>query len=178
MQDCREAGGTFGIPAFFDNKVQDIGMEIRITNIVKQYDDGRMDIRTEGVRPFKILSFSNPWNGKLYAGGEIAWINLEDNASLSEKVLLLRRVAELYELLGVSMTLSADLPFLSFKVAHKVGLSLRQEYALLTMLDEKERIQYLIDHLSRNIPVVREMERTKNRIRMNGHFQNFDPLEF
>jgi hypothetical protein len=59
-----------------------------------------------------------------------------------------------------------------------VGLSTRQEYALLSIATEQDRIAFLVDHLVRNTPVVREAERTRQRIRMNGHFQNFDPLDF
>ncbi len=178
MRDCETSGGNFGIPAFIDDKVQEIGMEIQVTEVVQRYDDGRLDIRTVGLRPFRMLSFQNPWPGKLYAGGEVEWLSVDDTSSMSDKVLLLRQTAELYDLLGASLNITPEEQLISFKIGHKVGLSLRQEYALLTLETEQERIQFLLDHLSRNIPIVREMERTKQRIRMNGHFRNFDPLDF
>ncbi len=36
----------------------------------------------------------------------------------------------------------------------------------------------LVQHLNNVLPVVSDMERTKQRIRMNGHFKNLDPLNF
>ena len=178
MQDCEAQGKNFGIPAYIDEQVQEIGMEIQVVEVVERYDDGRMDIKTKGLRPFRIETFANPWEDRLYAGGEVEWLTFDDKASESDRTMLLRQVAELYDLLGVALRISPDDPLLSFKVGHKVGLSLRQEYGLLAIPSEQQRIQYLIDHLARNIPVVRDMERTKERIRMNGHFRNFDPLDF
>lgn len=178
MQDCEAKGQNFGIPAHIDDHIQEIGMEIEVVEVVERYDDGRMDIKTRGVRPFRITTFENPWQDRLYAGGTVEWLPFDDNASITSKVMLLRQVAELYDLIRLELTLSPEDSFISFKVGHKVGLSLRQEYGLLTIPSEQKRIEYLIDHLARNIPVVRDMERTKERVRMNGHFRNFDPLDF
>lgn len=67
---------------------------------------------------------------------------------------------------------------LSFEVAHKIGLSVEQEYELLTISGETKRQEYLLNHLGRVIPVVSDMEKTKERIRVNGYFKSLDPLNF
>ena len=46
------------------------------------------------------------------------------------------------------------------------------------MPTEVERQGFLIQHLERIIPILQEVERTKNRIKLNGHFKNLDPLNF
>ena len=56
--------------------------------------------------------------------------------------------------------------------------SLEQEYTLLCIDKEEERQNYLFEHLNKILPIVAEMERTKDKIRMNGHFKNLDPLSF
>ena len=66
----------------------------------------------------------------------------------------------------------------SFELAHKLGLSLEQEYDMLQMPAEAERQEYMINHLERALPLIKEMENAKDRIRMNGHFQHHDPLSF
>jgi hypothetical protein len=68
--------------------------------------------------------------------------------------------------------------YLSFELAHKIGLSVEQEYQLLTMASEQSRQEYLLNHLQNAIPMIYEMERTKERIRLNGHFKHLDPLNF
>ena len=59
-----------------------------------------------------------------------------------------------------------------WSVAQHMGLTLKQEYELLGMFDERERQEYLRRYLERMLPVVEEMELMKEKIRLNGHFRN------
>jgi len=178
VNDCINQKSTFGIPVFLENKIQEIGVEVQITALVNRYPDGRMDIKTRGERIFRLKSFFNPMLGKMHAGGEVEFLESEEDSDMLQRLLFIEAVSQLYEILNVKAELESDVPFLSYQYAHKVGLSLKQEYELLTLLTESERIEYLTEHLRKSIPIVREMERTKQVIRMNGHFKNLDPLKF
>ncbi|GAB4200935.1 MAG: LON peptidase substrate-binding domain-containing protein [Thermoflexibacter sp.] len=178
VNDCINQKATFGIPVFLENKIQEIGVEVQITALVNRYPDGRMDIKTRGERIFRLKSFFNPMLGKMHAGGEVEFLETEEDSDMLQRLLFIEAVSQLYEILNIKAELKSDVPFLSYQYAHKIGLSLRQEYELLTLLAESERIDYLIEHLRKSIPIVREMERTKQVIRMNGHFKNLDPLKF
>ncbi|MGB3619563.1 MAG: LON peptidase substrate-binding domain-containing protein [Catalinimonas sp.] len=179
VNDCTEGNLTFGIPAYLDERVSEYGTEMRITSIEKRYDDGRMDIRTLGVRVFVLQDFQNPAPGKLYAGGEVEPQHDSREEDPNVRAALLFNLEQLYSLLNVKMEVKAGPgQSLSYDLAHRIGLSQAQEYELLTIGSETERQQFLSDHLMRTIPVVSEIERTKARIRMNGHFKQFDPLDF
>ncbi len=67
VNDCLEEGLTFGIASHVLNKIE-LGTEVKITEVTKKYPDGRMDIKTLGLRAFSVLDFHNPWKEKLYAG--------------------------------------------------------------------------------------------------------------
>jgi Lon protease-like protein len=177
INECLDQQKPFGIPAFIDGKLPGYGTRVRIVTLDQRYDDGRLDVKTEGVSVFRLGSFENPAPGKLYAGGQTIGIPADDGYS-SLAVTLSERLLQLYELLQIEADYDAALPNLSYRVAHKVGLSVEQEYTLLTLTDETERQQFLLWHLDKVIPVVGDMERTKQRIRMNGHFKNLDPLNF
>jgi Lon protease-like protein len=179
INECLAEGTNFGIPAFISNKIESYGTEMQLVTLNKRYDDGRMDIETEGVGIFKLISFDNPVADKLYAGGEVETVDLIDNNSREVIEDLIAHVKKLYQMLQLSLDLDLTIySHLSYELAHKVGLSLEQEYELLTMPAESERQLYLLNHLRRAIPVIYDMERTKDRIRMNGHFKHFDPLSF
>jgi Lon protease-like protein len=178
INDCLKEEKTFGIPVYLDQKVQAFGTEVSILQIVNQYADGRMDIRIKGERVFKLLEFVNPMPEKLYAGGQVDFSELTDDSDVVGKVLLMEAVQQLYEIMKVSLKIEGDKPLLSYRIAHKVGLSSKQEYELLSMAGESERIDFLMEHLQKSIPTVREMERMKEIVRMNGHFRHFDPLHF
>lgn len=175
--EALEKNQPFGIPAYVNKKVE-YGTEMYIKKVVKRYQDGRLDITTKATRVFKVMSFINPVNGKLYAGGEVFYLdNIEDGdpAARAEMVSL---VKDLYNVMNVVKRVEVDADITTFEIGHKVGLSLDQEYLLMQIERESERQLMIIEHLKKTIPLLQEVERTKDRIRMNGHFKHFDPLDF
>lgn len=177
ISECIEEERTFGIPAFIDNKLPGYGTEMHVTTLHKRYDDGRMDVKSKGLGVFRLVNFENPVAGKLYAGGDVELVEPGDGFSAHVDALA-ERVGQLYNLMQMETDYDPVVENFSYRVAHKVGLSVEQEYELLTLESEAERQLFLIQHLNNVLPVVSDMERTKQRIRMNGHFKNLDPLNF
>jgi hypothetical protein len=178
ISECVKNGTTFGIPTFIDNKIKGYGTEVKVVQLSKRYEDNRMDIKTMGVRIFRILDFQNPMPDKLYAGGDVEFIESDGlNDFLNPELLSLTE--EFYKVLklNVDFLMHEYQPF-SYRVAHKIGLSPAEEYKLLTIVSEEERQQFLIQHLERTMPVIKEIERTRDIIAMNGHFKNIDPINF
>ena len=68
--------------------------------------------------------------------------------------------------------------FNMYGIIHKIGLSFEQEYQLLQMSKESERLSYINSHLSTTIGVLKAVDKAKGVIKMNGDFKNFDPLDF
>ena len=68
INDCRDEAITFGIPVFIDNSVE-YGTEVQLVEVVNTYDSGEMDVVCVARQVFKILTFDNEMEGKLYAGG-------------------------------------------------------------------------------------------------------------
>lgn len=178
--ECEAAGTSFGIPVFIDGKVQDIGTEVVLNDIEKYYASGELDIRTQGVKRYRILEFINPAPGKLYAAARIVPIQEEDpepNPVLQEQLFTL--VTELFALLEIDKPLPANpSQLLTFPLGHFVGFSLLQEYEFLQLPSEITRQTFLLDHLQGLLPVVREMNRLQERARLNGHFRHLQPPEF
>ncbi len=176
INDCEEEGITFGIPAYIDKRLMKVGTEVMLSSIEKRYDNGELDIKTKGQRLFTVEEFQPVAPNKLYAGGEIEWLELEADEQFlgNEKILDLTR--ELFQLLNIQKKLPEDSKdFSTFDVAHHVGLSLEQEYQLLCLLGAAERQQFLIDHLERLLPMVKEMENLKKKAQLNGHFKHLNP---
>lgn len=178
INECLETEESFGIPCYVENKLPGYGTEVRITTLSKRYDDGRLDIKTRGERVFRLTTFENPQPGKLYAGGTVQFVSADDAGSTAPLPQLVTGLERLYDLLQIDPDVDPLLPGFSYNVAHKVGLTLEQEYELLTLDTEADRQQFLLAHLTRVLPVVATMEKTKERIRQNGHFKNLDPLTF
>lgn len=177
IKDCETDGVAFGVPTYLNKKLE-YGTEVVLQKVAKRYPNGECDVVCTGKRVFKIESFYPQMPGKLYAGGEVVFLEDDDQSIEALQEELLRNIAILYIELTIDNPPVFDIPFMSYQVAHKVGLALHQEYHLLTLRNELERLNYLIKHLKITIPVIKEMNKAKEGIKMNGHFKSFDPLDF
>jgi Lon protease-like protein len=178
VQECFSNKKPFGIPPVIDNKVNDTGTLVQILEISKVYDDGKMDIKTQGQEVFTILEVIKELPDKLYSG---AIVNYPDNKEQGNRALMQQIIAgirQLHQLLKVEKEFKkADELLWSYDVAHHAGLSIAEEYELLQLLHELQRQEYLKRHLKKVLPVITEMETLKERIQLNGHFKNLSGFE-
>jgi Lon protease-like protein len=178
ISECQAAKKPFGIPTVIDNKVQEFGSIVEIIEVSKVYENGEMDIKTKGVKVFRILEMIEEIPDKLYGG---AIVNYPDNyekgvPELMRKVMTSLR--ELHQLLKVDKDFKKeDAELTSYEVAHHIGLSIEEEYELLNLLDERQRQEYLKRHLLKSIPMVAGMEQLKEKIKLNGHFKNLGGVD-
>ena len=177
INDCREEAITFGIPVFIDNTIS-YGTEVQLVEVVTTYESGEMDVVCVARQVFRILSFENRMEGKLYAGGDVEFLDLVYDADNPMREEVLQKIETLYRLMEVPFTKIPPKQFNSYSLAHKMGLSFQQEYELLQISKESDRLAFIKSHLETTIRVLQEVNRTKTIIDQNGHFKNFDPLDF
>src|SRR5687768_13096044 len=67
VKECVENKKPFGIPAVIDNGVSELGTLVEITELVKEYEDGKIDIKTTGLQIFRILEIIKEIPDKLYS---------------------------------------------------------------------------------------------------------------
>ena len=179
INECYASGKVFGIPVILDERVQDYGSLMQVTELSKMHDNGEMDIKTKGLKVFRILEIIKEVPDKLYSG---AIVNYPDNYEVSNPDIMLRMIItirELHKLLRVSKKFKkSDKELRSYDVAHHVGFSLHEEYELLGLMDELQRLEYLKRHLTKVLPLVAEMEQLKVKIKLNGHFKNLSSFNF
>lgn len=177
VMECLNTNSTFGVPSYVLSKIE-YGTEVKITKLEKTYEDGRMDIRTVGLSIFKVIDFVSPWPGKLYSGGTVEMVQNTADGDVVLQEELYKLASDLFEWLGMQELVKFDQKLLTYTIAHKIGLSKEQEYELLKTSSERKRQEYLINYLKLTIPIVKQMEQAKDRIRQNGHFKHLDPLSF
>lgn len=175
--DCLEEKSTFGIASYVLNKIE-LGTEVKITEVTKTYSDGRMDIKTLGLQVFEVKKFENPWNDKLYAGGPVKFLKYQNDTDFSALLQFKELVGELFGWLGDVNAPDVSEVQCVFDIGHKIGLTSEEEYKLLQMKKESERLSFAIDHLQRLIPALERAQSARERIKQNGHFKHQDPLKF
>ena len=177
IADCRANAITFGIPVFINN-VMEYGTEVQLVEVVNTYEGGEMDIVGVARQVFKIITFENQLEDKLYAGGLVELLEYDYATEEAYKKKVVLKIQELYGMMDVPFTPIKLGAYNSFTLAHKIGLSFEQEYQLLQISKEMERLTFINNHLTTTISILSEVERTKKTIELNGHFKNFDPLDF
>lgn len=168
----------FVIPPYFDHKVQRIGTLIRLEKLENLYPNGEMDIIVRGESVVEILNFFKQAPGKLYGAGEIAPIDFDEESNPELSLRIQKQLIELYRLIKSEKEFD-DQPenITSYRIGHRVGFSIRQEFELLGMNAEVDRQLFILNHLDRILPVIREIETTKDRIKQNGHFRKTEVID-
>ncbi len=179
INEVAVSGNTFGVPAFISNQVMTFGTEVELLQVSKKYDDGKMDIKTRGIGIFKIHEFFPKAENKLYSVGEIEKMYFESRGDVFVAAEILDKTEQLYKMLKINKPLPEDPKDLNlYKMAHDIGLSLSQEYQLLTIATEIERQKFILNHLNRLLPTVSKVEEIRRKAKLNGHFKNIIPPKF
>lgn len=179
VRECFEAKKPFGIPAVVNNQLQELGTLVEITEIVQTYENGEMDIKTEGLAVFRVLEMIKLVPDKLYSG---AIVNYPPNVMVTPTRELMNKILtglkELHRLLNITKDFKKpDEELNSYDVGHHAGMSLDEEYELLRLMQELQRQEFIKRHLQKVLPMLMEMEHLKEKVKLNGHFRNLSPLD-
>ncbi|MBS1742685.1 MAG: LON peptidase substrate-binding domain-containing protein [Bacteroidetes bacterium] len=179
INECIQNKKPFGIPAVINNSIAEMGTLMEIREVTQQYENGEMDIKTEGVQVFKILEVIKELPEKLFSGAIVNYPrnNHRGSSKLMQKVI--NGIREVHKTLGVSKDFSKpDHELTSYDVAHHAGLSIEDEYTLLGFLEELHRQEFLNRHLAKILPVMEKMDHLKDKIKLNGHFKQLPGFDY
>src|SRR3569833_3448095 len=88
VNECFTDKKPFGIPTVIENRLQDYGTVVSITEITNVHENGEMDIKTEGNSVFRILEVIKEIPDKLYSGAIVNYPNNHQHGSAE----MMRRV--------------------------------------------------------------------------------------
>ncbi|MFT4566659.1 MAG: ATP-dependent Lon protease [Saprospiraceae bacterium] len=176
VTDCMEDDLPFGIPYFREGLPLQYGSLVKIREISKTHSDGKMDIKTIGIRPFELKRYRSTYPKKLYPGGYVKELYWEEDGDDDSRLKIRNLLKELYRFMNINKVPQAlNKAFITFEIAHKVAFNKEQEYDFLKIISETERQKYMIAHLVRMMPIIREAEEMRKKIQLNGHFKHIIP---
>jgi len=177
IKECFESKKPFGIPPVINEKLTEMGTLMQVVEISKEYEDGKMDIKTEGLKIFRILELIKELPEKLYSGAIVHYPVNHEKGKRNLMQAVIEGIRALHKMLKVDKDFKKpDEELWSYDVAHHAGLSVQEEYELLELLYELQRQEYLKRHLTRVLPLLAEMESLKEKVKLNGHFKNLDGI--
>jgi Lon protease-like protein len=168
VRECLAQNRMFGVVRAVEQGLAEVGCTAEIVTVVKEYEDGRLDLVTEGRRRFEVLQINHE---RSFLRAEILMI--EDEPAKPPQEDTDRAAAlhsELLALAGARQDLSAaDPAALSFYLAGSLPLDLDFKQKLLGLRSEPERLTLLISYLEQLIPRIQRAARSKKKAGGNGH---------
>jgi ATP-dependent Lon protease len=173
VNTCVEEKCEFGMLLSLPKGVARVGCTAEILEVVKRYGDGRMDIRTVGRAPFRVVELfqQNP-----LLEGDVDY--LEDRETVANP-LIQRQLVELFE--ACHTLIFDDYPKnlqgsppeeLSYVVAGTLPMELLWKQQILELRSEADRQERLVAYLREWAPHLQKREAMRQRAGGNGHSLN------
>lgn len=168
IKECLEEKKEFGIVYTKENHIQKVGCTAKILRVLKQYDDGRMDILTQGVQRFKINELSEE---KDYLQSAVILFEDEEESETEEMLNLTKEGMQLLKTLekltinknDISFIEKLDIRIISFIISGIGGFTMNEKQRFLEMTSTSERLRFSVESLKKIIEEVKSQQYfTKN----------------
>lgn len=169
ISECLDRSQHFGVLRGKEQELAEIGCTAEILTVTKKYEDGRMDIVTEGRVRFEVLQL-NPERSFLQA--EVIYLRDEVAAASQEEIAqALKLHGEIMTLAGAEPERSSEVDEsqLSFHLAGSLPLDLDFKQSLLGMKSEAERLRAIISFFENILPAMRRTVHVRRKAGGNGH---------
>jgi Lon protease-like protein len=174
IAECIAQDRPFGIVLFDGQHLHTVGCMARVTEVMKRYEDGRMDIMTRGEQRFIIQKVIT---AKPYMEAYVSFFEDTDTTSPDDLRATLENARDLLQELWQSDPLSDDFYRLaqssplkfSFAIAALDGFTLAERQAFLEMTTTAERIAKGVGALARLVQRSRLTNEIKAIIGGNGN---------
>jgi Lon protease-like protein len=158
----------FGIVLAKDNGIVNAGCTVMVKKILKKYEDGRLDILTQGVRRFEILGLNQE---KAYLRGEVEFFD-DDNSAPASSELREKALAEYRRLREAGEPADYEPELGDHQLSFQLAQALKDMDFLNVLLrsrSEAQRLEQLTEYLTRQVPKLRAAARVRKLAPLNGH---------
>ena len=167
ITECLTSKTTFGLVRSRESALAEVGCTAAIVDVSKKYEDGRLDIVTEGRQRFEIEHLNQE---RSFLRGEVIFFD-DEPSQVSEKETdtVIQLHQQLFQVLGQQVEVEPSYASLSFQLAHELPVDLDFKQTILEMKSEAERIETLIEYYRATIPKVELTLRARDKASGNGH---------
>jgi len=169
---CIQQQAPFGVVLAVRDGIATIGCTAQVLQVVKTYEDGRMDIITTGQSVYRIQELHND---RPYLEGDVEMLDDDLRPGSDAEAKQLRAIFDkCYRLLHNSapeVEEEADVP-LSYQIAAELPLELEARQAVLETRAEADRRTLLIERLTQALPQLERIHTARSKVSGNGHALN------
>jgi Lon protease-like protein len=167
--ECVEQESEFGIVWLSDDGLRDVGCTARVTQVLQELEDGRMNILVAGGRPFRLLRRIDDMP---YPAGDVEMLDdSSEGAALADLTSEAReRYADLVERVTDDRPDEDALEGLdAFGMAATIEFDAGAKQQLLETGTEDERLKAVAELFTTTVKRLDESERAAEIAKTNGH---------
>ncbi len=171
--ECLEQKKEFGVVYQKGSDMKKIGCTARIVQVLRRFDDGRLDIMTQGVKRFVI---ENIYEDKAYLQAEVVYFDDErdegaDNL-MADGIKLLEQLDVMTGKKRDYRSLSRmDHKTISFVLSYNEVFSMEEKQSFLEMRSTRERITKSVESLRIMVKKEKLSREIKKIIGANGNLR-------
>lgn len=169
ISECLDQSRHFGVLRGKEQELAEIGCTAEILTVTKKYEDGRMDIVTEGRARFEVIQLNQE---RSFLQAEVTYLRDEAAAASQQEIAqALKLHGEIMTLAGAAPERSSEIDEgqLSFHLAGSLPLDLDFKQSLLGMTSEAERLRAIISFFENILPTMRRTVHVRRKAGGNGH---------
>jgi Lon protease-like protein len=174
ISECIAQDMPFGIVLFDGQYLHTAGCMVRVMEVTRRYEDGRMDIMTRGQQRFVIQKVITE---KPYMEAYVDFFEDDDTTPLDDLQPLVEKARDLLKELSNLDQLAEDISLLaqssplklSFAIAALEGFTAAERQRFLEMTSTAERIKKGVEALSRLVQRSRLTNEIRDIIGGNGN---------
>jgi Lon protease-like protein len=167
--ECLDQEREFGILWLADDELKEVGCAARVTRVLEQFDDGRMNILVEGTTPFRM---ERRIGDLAYPAGDVVLLDDEPD----EDADALERARTAYADLVEEVTDTCPEPETlsgmgAYGMAATVDISPAAKQALLELRSEPARLEQLAGLFAEALRRIRTAAKVAEQASGNGHLK-------
>jgi ATP-dependent Lon protease len=174
VRGCLDENSEFGLLLALPKGIVRVGCTAQVTEVLKRYKDGRMDIITVGRSPFRITQLVNAdaYANDALLEGDVDFLDDRDagvDARLQSELTRLYEVCHTLVFDDYPRNVAAEAAeYLSFVVASTLPLDLMWKQQLLELRSEADRQERLVGYLREWAPHLQKQEKSRARAGGSG----------
>jgi Lon protease-like protein len=165
--ECLADGVEFGLVYADDDGVREVGTRAAVTEVLEQFDDGRMNIVVEGRERFRLLELTT---GRSFHTGRVEPVeDVPDTPDPGDTERAIELYHRLVELTGADVQPPRlDAEQLSFELAGRFEFAPDLKQRLLALTSERRRMQLLAELLDGAAAAIEREREVSTRAQGNG----------
>ena len=174
VRRCVDEKSEFGLLLALPKGIVRVGCTAQVTEVVKRYNDGRMDIITVGRSPFRITQLVNAdaYAKDALLEGDVDFLDDRDarvDARLQSELTRLYEVCHTLVFDDYPKNIATEASeYLSFLVAATLPLDLMWKQQVLELRSEADRQERLVGYLREWAPHLQKQEKSRARAGGSG----------